>query len=299
MCEIEEIYAKQIRGVRPAKSGPVLSPGAEMSHADLFGPYAIALDPVKARRIGLAPTKYFTRSNIKGHRHRDDTGEVAGLDTQVLQRLMEIRELCTILSYIERSLADDGRKEHSNSIFPSEQLLKDLGIIPLIEEDRLNDLLSLSVDERVSIAKHFWTKRVRGIDLISFVDMLLGLFQETDSKEGDDLLAFYQQREWRLVHHMRHGNIWYSPGRIHPITNPLARLRIEEMNFIRQSVNFIRGATSEEYFRGCWLLESADGLQAKDFVTHVIVPSAALFDARQILDRYGSRAVQRCCGRGG
>jgi len=72
--------------------------------------------------------------------------------------------------------------------------------------------IRLSVAQRRELFELFNTDREPALSLVGFIDMMLSLFQETDSYFDHSPLAFYQQREWRLIHHMRESAIWYCLG---------------------------------------------------------------------------------------
>src|SRR5262249_1667377 len=62
LCTAEELFKAKIRGVVPGPEGPVIGGDNWLSHADLFGPYAVSFDPVLSRRLGIVPTVYYSPS---------------------------------------------------------------------------------------------------------------------------------------------------------------------------------------------------------------------------------------------
>src|SRR5690242_2488019 len=56
------------------------------AHTDLFGDFAIGLDPIEARALGIMPTVYYYRHDVETVFAR-----TAGLATQIIERLDEVR----------------------------------------------------------------------------------------------------------------------------------------------------------------------------------------------------------------
>jgi hypothetical protein len=118
--------------------------------------------------------------------------------------------------------------------------------------------------------------------------MMLSLFQETDSTSDGSLHAFYQEREWRLVLHMRQGMRWYCLGEQPWFRNPLANARRREIRYLRDLVELVSGQPRDEaYFRNCWLLESVDGAPIRSYIASVIAPSVAMPEVRTMLATRG------------
>jgi hypothetical protein len=278
LCSPEELFESKIRGLAEGPDHPAHSPGAQRSHADLFGPYAVGLDPVASRQLGIVPTIYYSPTDRSGHRFRSFDGGIGGLNIQMIQRLKELRDVCILLAYIERGLDIGGPP------LPGEDILKALNLSLPFEAATEDRVRRLSIVERSRVFSLFNIDRDSALSLVSFIEMMFSLFQETDSSIDATILAFYQQREWRLIHHMREGTSWYCLGQQPLFRNPLARARAGEIAELRRLLETTSGQRRDEsYFRACWLLETVDDEPIREFVTCVIAPAAGIAAVRRIL----------------
>lgn len=274
LCEPEELFEKKIKGLEPGENGPVRSTGKALAHCELFGPYAVAFDPIVARRLGIVPTIYFSRSDVFGARLSTGT---PGLNLQTLQRLTEIRELLILLAELERSLVVSGAQ------LPTEEMLRKLDLTIPFENAALTKIRKMTAAEREPIVQLFNTDRNNSLSLAEFVGMLLNLYQEADSKTGDEILAFFQQREWRLIHHTRLGMIWYSLGDMPEIRNPQAGKRQKRIQLLREFLNWSR-QRDEKYFDYCWVLEEVDEKPVREYINCIVVPQRFVEKAKYILN---------------
>lgn len=282
LCTTEELFQKKVRGLSPSETGPAFELGAEKSHADLFGPYAIAIDPISARRIGIAPTSYYSPNDIFGERYAGSLGTTPGLNYQIISRLKEVREILTVLSYVEGDLKKDGYT------FPNSDELSSLGFDLKYDQPLLERLKRMRKLEKEHIFRLFYLDREPAFNLVGFVNMMLNLFQQTDSSLSDDILAFYQQREFRLIHHMRRGAIWYSLGKHPEFLNPLHTAKEKEIKFLREILSNPQSKQrTEHFYRHCWVLESVDGFTIRDYVDHIVAPAREISWVRAETERFG------------
>jgi hypothetical protein len=281
LCDAPELFERKIRGIVPASDGPRSEERHPVSHADLFGFFAVAFDPLSARRLGIVPTVYFSPSDIFGHRFLPGGGEAPGLNIQIVQRLKELRELLIVHAMIERSVTTaDG------SQLPGDDVLHALDLRLPFEDEIVRRVYALSDDDRRRVFDLFDIDRELALGLVSFTEMMLSLFQETDSSADAGVLAFYQQREWRLIHHMREGMLWYCLGEQPVFRNPFATMRRKEIERLKSIVNEVAASErSESYFKHCWLLEQVDGVHVNQFIANVVVPARMLQRVREAVRR--------------
>lgn len=253
------------------------------SHADLFGPFSISFDPLVARRIGIIPTNYYSPTDLAGRRFEANADATPGLNIQMMQRLKELRDVSIVLAMIESSLVVEGRE------LPSNAQLSALNLNLPFEGEVVNRIGNLSKEERLRVFQLFDIDRDSATSLVSFIEMMLSSYQETDSRFGGDELAFFQQREWRLIHHMRRGMIWYCLGKQPDFRDPVARHRASAINDIRRVLGRA-DARSEEYYRSCWLLESVNDKLVRDFISDIIVPRVAVDAVTRLVDKFGCAA---------
>ena len=249
------------------EDGPIRIGNNHTSHAALFGPWSIAFDTPASRQIGFAPTTYFSPSHMLGGRFQVTGLTAPGLGLQIINRLRELRELMIILAYIEQSVrvGDDELVDA--------RILKSLDLDLPFEPEIMKSIFALSLESRSDLLKFFSTDRESAVSLVGFIDMMLSLFQETDSTIDGEELAFYQQREWRLIHHMRWGTVWYCLGDQPSIRNPLANARESEIAYLRKLLErCAESRRSEGYFKHCWVLEEVDGKKISEYVRSIAVP---------------------------
>ena len=238
----------------------------EEAHTDLFGEFAIGLDPLEARALGIAPTVYYYRHDLGAGSRR-----TAGLGAQIVERLDEIRSVFSVLSYIEAQ-ANAGIDDVA---FPSAQKLKEMGIRVKFQKDIEAALAGLTTREAALIFRLFNTDRVPAWNLVDFIEIMLSLYQTTDSTIEDAPLAFFHQREWRLVHHMMPGLIWFGLGNQSHRSDPWAQ---EFRNDRREIRRFISGASHKSesdlawYFDYGWVLAGTETRHFRDFVRQIVVP---------------------------
>jgi len=274
LCNETELFEPKIRNVAPIATTTAAETGW-LSHADLFGPFSISFDPIASRRFGIIPTNYYAPTDLFGNRYTAGGGTTPGLNIQMIQRLKELRELGILLAMIEKSIEVDGHALAGGDVLDA------LGLTLPFEEEVVGKIHRLSKKERSKVFELFNIDRESALSLVSFIEMMLGAFQETDSKSGAGTLAFYQQREWRLIHHMRAGMTWYCLGSQPPFRDPLAGERTTQILNLRQSLAEIE-PRSEEYFKHCWLLEKVDDLPVRNFLVSIIVPRVVVNDVKKL-----------------
>lgn len=250
------------------------------THTDLFGEFAIGLDPIEARELGIMPTVYYYRHDIK-----NSFTQITGLGAQIVERLDEIRTLFSILSYVEaKAHPEDGE------IFPSAEQLKNRGIEVRYENSIWKELTRITQEEAALVFRLFETDRVPAWNLVDFVEIMLSLYQTTDSTIEDAPLSFFQQREWRLAFHMMDGLKWFGLGN-HPFhRDPWAKqfesAREQIKDFILESS--YRKEKDDDYltwfFDNCWVLSQVGKLHFRNFVREIIVPEIFYKDTINLVE---------------
>jgi hypothetical protein len=262
------------------------------AHADLFGEFAIGIDPIEARTIGVLPAVYYYRHDLISQ-----ASKVAGLGSQIVERLDEIRNVFAVLSYIEgrahQSFADD-------ESFPPPEVLAHLGIRVRHQDEIEAELETLGEKSAEYIFKLFNTDRVPAWNLFDFIEIMLSLYQTTDSTLEDAPLAFFQQREWRLIHHNTMGLKWVGLGEHTQRRNPLAPLfrnDIEKLrSYIRQNLAWMDESKLKTFFDHCWVLSGTEDRHFRDFVREIVIPEDFCKEAEAIvasLPFVGDRPVIR------
>lgn len=255
-------------------------PARHAAHIDLFGEFAIGLDPVEARALGIMPTVYYYRHDIDNLFTR-----TAGLGVQIVERLDEIRSLFAILSYIEAKAKTgaDGDMQ-----FPGSEVLRSMGIRVRYESTIEAELAKIKAKDASFIFRLFDTDRVPAWNLVDFVEIMLSLYQTTDSTIEDAPLAFFQQREWRLVHHMMEGLRWFGLGNHPTYRNPLA---MDFASAILEIKDFVRRTSPRKtedhltwFFNHSWVLVGTAERRFRDFVREIVVPESFRKDVQGIVN---------------
>lgn len=259
---------------RPSDTGPE----EYWSHADLFGEFAIGLDPIEARDLGILPVVYT-------YRHTTFNRELpsSGLGSQVVHRLDEMRTLLAILS----------RVESANGLRCAApwEMLRPLMSVLRYEPKIDRKLQDLSPADAETVFEFFDTDRIAAWNLADIVTILLSLYQTTDSTFADAPLAFFQQREWRLVHHVRLGTEWYSLGDHEEYRDPLMPKYEDARSEINDHVSDVwqrrqKDPLKYDWFRNhCWVIAKIDGKPFRDFVREIIVPSEFECRTKAILEQ--------------
>lgn len=273
LCNTNELYAKSVRGLSPSTKGPEFLPGEVASHSDLFGPIAVAIEPITSRRLGIVPTSYYSPNDVFGDRYQGGASKVPGLNYQIISRLKELREVLIVIAFIESGLTISSPLSKKRYTFPEPSQLAELGYGLPFNRELIQRLKGLSKSEKLDLFSFFDLDRDPAFNLVGFVDMMLNLFQQSDSSLNDDIFAFFQQREFRLIHHMRKGSIWYSLGKHPEFLNPLFNEKYDEIKAICAGIEKVRGEkASEDYLKHCWLFESIDGRHSRNCIHHVVAP---------------------------
>ncbi|HLG54459.1 MAG TPA: hypothetical protein VI485_03955 [Vicinamibacterales bacterium] len=279
LCEERELFQRFARGYVPPSFRGERPPLA--AHADLFGAFSLAVDVPAARQIGILPATYYSPVDAQGQRY-NALGGSPGLHLQIIQKLKELRDVSVVLAIVERSLTVGGEQ------LPTDDMLKALDIGLPYQPDIIKKAYQLSVAQRRELFELFNTDREPALSLVGFIDMMLSLFQETDSYFDGTPLAFYQQREWRLIHHMRQGALWYCLGNQPVFRNPLARARLDAIRELRHDLGGAR--RDDEYFSNCWVLEQIDGTPLREFISCFIVPARCLATTKDTVQGFGCHA---------
>ncbi|MCK1574070.1 hypothetical protein [Bradyrhizobium sp. 174] len=257
--------------LRPSEVGP-RKPTVIFSHADLFGQFAIGLDPLEARNIGVLPAVYYYRAKSAELRE--------SLSSQIVYRLDEIRTVLKILSFIE------ARANLKDLTVPNYERLTEIGMVPKYEKDVFQRLTDLSTRDARMIFELFNTDRVAGWNLVDFLTMLLSLYQNADSTIDSEPLAFFHQREWRLIHHMREGLGWFSLGQNEYYADSNASRFRRSKVAIRSFLKTRMGTLDENKMRRFWVLAEVEGRPFRDLVREIVVPEECEHEARLLVARH-------------
>lgn len=244
------------------------------SHAELFGQFSIGVDPVHASTLGILPVIHYYDYLPGG---ADEVRNA--VSPYLVDRLVEIRNLLSILSHIKAT----AHPELPYAL--TREILCDMHVEPYNEDEIVSLLDKLDKRTARSVFKLFATDRVPMWNLVESVDMLLALFQTTHSRSRNRHLAYYEQREWRLIQHGTQSHSTYSLGERSWIDSPDNEETVKKKKVFVQSIKDVLYYSPwlKESLSESWVLESTGGLPFRDYVGEIVVPQVSAPPVRKLL----------------
>lgn len=175
------------------------------THSEVFGNFSIGIDLASARNFGFSPVLYYTPVDFFGKNILGPAlAEPLGLSMHLLQALRQVWELLVAVSHIEA-----GRYISGDAKLPSKEELLSLGLTLSKGEEKIEQAVArLTSKEREKFLKCLDTDRFGAAALAEHIEILLSLFQRTDSLHKDGILEWYNEREFRLVFHQSERLVW-------------------------------------------------------------------------------------------
>ena len=267
LVDREELWVVSARDISGSKT---------KSHADLFGEFAIGLDPIEARSLGATPVIYFYRG-LDG----------ANVSMEILYNLWELRSLAIAVARIEA-------KAERRNYEVSEEVLDDYGYVlkddPAVER-RINNLSKARAGEVLECLE---TVRRPAWNMVDLIESTLDFRQTADSRSSDTSLEYFQQREWRitrvLARHLGCYNLALENGR----DGDESEISLHEKRAIRDRIR----AVNADFFTTELLNESSlmwgtksdgveEGRRFFDFVRELICPSEVEGEVDDMLVKFG------------
>ncbi|MCY4662572.1 MAG: hypothetical protein OXF93_22590 [Acidobacteria bacterium] len=253
--------------------------GQPISHVDLFGEFAVGIDPIRARELGAIPVIYFYSGVNAAH------GRVSH---EILFTLRELRSLAIALARLEAKAEIGGRD------------ILDAATLDAVGYDLEGDpIVRARVDEtdrrtaRVAVDL-LDTDRRPAWNLVDMIDAMLDLFQTVDSRSCPESLAYYHEREWRIAPLFSAGVrcrrlcAEKASGEAEPpswVNEMRAELRALDGDFFTERVlddsAILHGTAKEAFF---------------DFVEEIVCPADSAEDVAQLLRGRGILGRARRCG---
>ena len=253
------------------------------SHFDLFGRFAIAIDPLEARRIGVMPAMYYYSF--------PEIGE-SGPES-LLRRLSETRQTLLALHTLEEKSDTVEIPFLHSSHFDERASSRELGLV--VDNPEMHLILERTSKYRAKeILMGFQFDRRTFWQLVDKIEYLLGLFQNADSTLEDSPLAYYEQREWRLPYNSQQNTIWYSLG-LHPkIRDPnAAEYRDCKQDILKLLKKVNTRELSNEERKATWVLHSVDGSRFSRLIRSVVCPKECLDYVTTTIDSYKQNGALR------
>lgn len=260
-----------------------------LSHFDLFGDFAIGLDPIEARALGAIPTIYYYV--IDPEISLSNFGTSYSLSFELVCRLLEARKLLIALAHVE-ALADSDCADTA-TIENLKEMGQNLDDEP---EPVVQAALSLNYDLARKIYPLFDTNRVPIANIVEHIELFLNFFQVADSHTRNRSLAYFQQKEWRIVQHNKEGltcepifGTWPSLASNRRELNQLCLYWDRINNLLRD-----HGLNTRKMNENYWLLINLHGLRFSDYIRRIIVPDSVFEPINELVDEiYSQRSLSR------
>ena len=257
------------------------------SHACLFGRFAIGVETEFAPDLGILPVIHYYDYEM------DNTKKGNSLSPYIVDRLFEIRNILAVLSHL-KAIA---HPELSYAF--DRKTLGDMGVNIHYEKTIEKLLEKVSREEARLIFRYFSTDRVPMWNLVESIDILLSLFQSVHSRSRNRPLAYYEQREWRLIHHNSKSNTAYSLGDSSWVDRPddfeIRKKKKVVHELIRPMIDC--SPHLKLNISRSWVLESVNNRHFRDYISQVVVPKSCEEEARSMIREFwpedGSRQWKR------
>ncbi|MBL9138660.1 MAG: hypothetical protein JNK85_22515 [Verrucomicrobiales bacterium] len=269
-------------------------------HTESFGRFAIGLDTEEARRLGMVPVFYYYRpEGPHGMAVKSRPIIDGGISQRVLFRLAELRTLLIALAQVEAR-----SNPHSSVYMPCDALAR-TGLI-LEGEDRVaGELQALSTKAARKVFKLLDTDRVPAWNAAEWIELILSMFQTADSNQRSRHLAYFEQREWRIIQ-LRADGIICTPldaQKASVLSADSAQRALYWGNAIEKLLlkyGGMRDSEAASFLRSSYLVEGTiDGdvrRPLRSYIREIIVPSIATKDAVDVIRSSATRFTQTTCG---
>lgn len=267
---------------------------AEEGHTELFGKFSIGLNTRAARRLGIVPAIHYYKSYQKASSPDFDSLEDSGVSEDILNRLAELRRIVIVLATLEAASGVNPNEFKELSYLRQNKLV-------LSDEAKVEALLAkLTPNVAKHVLSYFEVDRVPGWNLAEWIEIILSMFQTADSKRGRHL-AYYSQREWRIIQLFAPG-LWCFPvAENTPIISDDLTGRIERA--VRRARKYFKALppdiASRLRFQESYLLYGYYHLLFRDFIEEIVVPADAKVPVAKILEerQLPYAAADKQCGK--
>ena len=236
-------------------------------HANAFGPIALEFGQRTLRKLGAMPVFYIPQA----YSENPEEDGLALVGQTFVYRLFETYQILSDLVEIEKEIRD----------LPRSKLVtlshKELSESFHIHAQSLNDFFDYLTQGRQPLCEQ-----------ASAINVLSCLFYPTDAKTtpricaGDTRLAYYREREWRIL-----GNVLFAN---HPQDQ---RIPEEAANEIAAFVNNSyspyekKCIDGSKFVRHCNILAELDNIPVISHVRRILVPYSLKCDVQKLADEYG------------
>lgn len=233
-----------------------LAPEELGAHAVTFGPFAIEFEIQALRQLGAIPVFYFPATGIAEQ-------ALAGLAAALVARMAEVQQVLSRLQTVSEIAARTSNKTEIIEVTMNGQPAGATRCTVGAAEDILAMLLHQS--------------RPVG-ELLGAWQALTGFFYPTENVEYTTPLAYYRQREWRIVANMVH--------RGQPMSRELTGTEVEALidmddRFFARRMRFPSG--EHRVVDQCQYFERIGARHFLSWARRVVVPDEVVDEAKSAL----------------
>ncbi|PKM37564.1 MAG: hypothetical protein CVV06_05115 [Gammaproteobacteria bacterium HGW-Gammaproteobacteria-10] len=253
------------------------------SHLEVFGDFAIGLDPSSSRALDISPVHYY---------YGRDPDDRYPMIASILSSLIEMRELLSTLARLEERLWRNRRTMTEEQIEYYDAFHR--ANIDLLDRfgKEFNYLLEqrekVDLDALEAVFNCFPTDRRKLGYLVGSIDLLAGLLQTVDSRSLKVPMYYYSQKEWRLTQVMNETLVGYPLGyslsREYPEVKPH---RKQKKSIVKEVGELIGIPATLDWMNECFVVVGTTNGNRKfrDFVKVVVCPQKARGEVEKICDR--------------
>ena len=227
-------------------------------HSDDFGSFSLEFDTQTLRQLGGIPVFYLPRATS------DDIG-LESLAASLVARLGEIQDVLNRLAEMAELIGKSNDKS---------QLLG-------IKNDNTGAMgffrTSLGGAEDVLA---LLTRDTQSVDILrNALRAVTGFFYPAEDFKYTGLLAYYRQREWRVIANMSKAGVEINRD---PLPEEVERFLQIDPTFFGKEMKFRTGPA--RIVDQCRIFSELDGKPIYKFATRIVVPEPALEEARAIFN---------------
>lgn len=235
-----------------------LSPAELPLHAAKFGEFALEFDIAALRAMGAVPVFYFPTNVTNGFE---------GAATAVLSRLGETQIVLDRLLQIEQIVAKTPNKSE---------------ILDITRDGVPVGTTNCSVEAASGLLSMLRTDTQSFEVLLNAIRVFFGFFYPVDHVTYTGELAYYRQREWRIIANLIHeGKALTEP----PTDDDVAALLALDYEFFGREIDFPTGR--KRLVQQCQFYREFRGEKIAKSIRRLVVPARVAQDIQGLVDRRG------------
>jgi hypothetical protein len=250
-------------------------------HAQRFGPLALEFSIDTLRRLGALPVIYIPQ-------HLKDGRNLSSAGSLVVATIGDIKYTLNHLHTLSRLRDIDFVKQHAKNADGVSSVVEEC-IINLQNTDDNNNIVANHPVKLTDIEHLLSYVGYRNSPLelmVGALNLIQNLFCATDDERHDDLLAYYRQREWRIM-----AGLGYADGvSLGHLASEAEKKRLLDVDseFWAKEIAF-EGTVSRRIDRA-FIISELNGQHVSELISRLIVPPEAQAAAKVL---FGKKVVVR------